>query len=50
MRAMYFLGEDISKMEAYFYNAIDDLEHTETSKVGYIYALDNFLRNIIRNG
>ncbi|MFF1289939.1 PoNi-like cognate immunity protein [Bacillus thuringiensis] len=39
IRAMYSLGEDISKMEVYFYNAIDDLEHTETSKVGYIYML-----------
>ncbi|MCU5264816.1 PoNi-like cognate immunity protein [Bacillus cereus] len=39
IRAMYSLGEDISKMEVYFYNAIDDLEHTGTSKVGYIYML-----------
>ncbi|MGH1041206.1 hypothetical protein COE92_01545 [Bacillus wiedmannii] len=39
IRAMYSLGEDISKMEVYFYNAIDDLEQTETSKVGYIYML-----------
>ncbi|HDR7772108.1 TPA: DUF1911 domain-containing protein [Bacillus paranthracis] len=38
-RAMYSLGEDISKMEVYFYNAIDDLEHTGASKVGYIYML-----------
>ncbi|KAB2478128.1 PoNi-like cognate immunity protein [Bacillus cereus] len=39
IRAMYSLGEDISKMEVYFYNAIDDLEHTGASKVGYIYML-----------
>ncbi|PGB86755.1 hypothetical protein COM05_05670 [Bacillus toyonensis] len=39
IRAMYSLGEDISKIEVYFYNAIDDLEHTGTSKVGYIYML-----------
>lgn len=39
IRAMYSLGEDISKMEVYFYNAIDDLEHTGTNKVGYIYML-----------
>ncbi|EJR82202.1 hypothetical protein IK7_02666 [Bacillus cereus VD156] len=39
IRAMYSLGEDISKMEVYFYNAIDDLKHTGTSKVGYIYML-----------
>ncbi|KXI69594.1 PoNi-like cognate immunity protein [Bacillus cereus group sp. BfR-BA-00331] len=39
IRAMYSLGEDISKMEVYFYNAIDDLEYTGASKVGYIYML-----------
>ncbi|MCG3794374.1 hypothetical protein CON78_22670 [Bacillus toyonensis] len=39
IRAMYSLGEGISKIEVYFYNAIDDLEHTGTSKVGYIYML-----------
>ncbi|PFL56183.1 hypothetical protein COK47_04780 [Bacillus cereus] len=39
IRAMYSLGEDISTMEVYFYNAMDDLEHTGASKVGYIYML-----------
>ncbi|WP_283750352.1 PoNi-like cognate immunity protein [Bacillus cereus] len=39
IRAMYSLGEDISAMEVYFYNAMDDLEHTGNSKVGYIYML-----------
>ncbi|OAK17973.1 PoNi-like cognate immunity protein [Bacillus wiedmannii] len=39
IRAMYSLGEDISTMEAYFYNALDDLEQTGTNNVGYIYML-----------
>ncbi|CAH2464113.1 MULTISPECIES: PoNi-like cognate immunity protein [Bacillus cereus group] len=39
IRAMYSLGEDISTMEAYFYNALDDLEYTGTHKIGYIYML-----------
>lgn len=37
IRAIYSLGEDIGAMEVYFYNAMDDLEHTGTSQVGYIY-------------
>ncbi|WP_258958801.1 DUF1910 domain-containing protein, partial [Bacillus wiedmannii] len=28
-----------STMEAYFYNALDDLEQTGTNNVGYIYML-----------
>ena len=39
IRAIYSLGEDIGAMEVYFYNAMDDLEHTGTSQVGYIYML-----------
>lgn len=39
IRAKYSLGEDISSIEEDFHNAIYDLEHIGTRKVGYINLL-----------
>lgn len=39
IRAMYSLGEEISAIEAYFHNAIDDLEHTGSREIGELSML-----------
>ncbi len=39
IRAMYSLEKTLVKWKYIFYNAIDDLEYTGASKVGYIYML-----------